>query len=185
MTQKLTDELRLKIKQEFIEGFEVDGARHYPSVDELVKRHDVSRATLFRKAKDEEWQKAKNNFHSKLESEQEQIRIQTLVTEAKRLDTNSLQIAQAMLSRVGRTLQRAIEAEREDPSIQRMSAQELRELSHVAANAQKIGKLALGEATEISKVNANVNAPESFQNLLGRMDELAVAIAQEHSHTIQ
>lgn len=185
MTQKLTDELKLKIKQEFVEGFEEDGKKHWPSIDELVKRHDVSRATLFRKAKDEEWQKAKNHFQTQLEEEQEQMRIQSLVSEAKKLDSNSLQIAQAMLSRVGRSLQRAIEAERVDPSQVGMSPQELRELSHVAANAQKIGKLALGEATEISKVSANVSAPESFQRVMAELDKLATSRSSEHGHTIQ
>lgn len=185
MTQKLTDELKLMIKQEFIEGFEVNGKRHWPSIEELTDRHKVSRATLYRKAKSEEWQKSKNNFHTQLETEYEEARISTLVAEAQKLDSNSLQIAQAMLARVGRAIQKAMELERVDPSNTKMTVQELRELSHVAVNAQKIGKLALGEATEISKVSGNVSSPESFAGILEQLDKVATVRSSEHSHTIQ
>jgi len=61
----------------------------------------------------------------------------------------------------------------------------LRELSHVTANAQKIGKLALGEAQEISKVSADVSAPESYNNLIRHLEGLANQKAALGKHTIQ
>jgi vacuolar-type H+-ATPase catalytic subunit A/Vma1 len=183
-SQKLTDELKLQMRKEFIEGVEKDGKRHYPSIDELVNTYNVSRATAYRRAKDEDWQRAKNQFHTKLQQEQEEMRISSLVAESKRLDSNSLQIAQAMLGRVGRALQRAAEREQQTGE-NAMTPQELRELSHVTANAQKIGKLALGEAQEISKVSADVSAPESFREIIEQLDELAAARSEGSNHTIQ
>jgi hypothetical protein len=78
-----------------------------------------------------------------------------------------------------------MEQERADPNNVGLSAAELRELSTVAANAQKIGKLALGEAQEISKVSADVSAPESYFALLEELDELANRKASAGKHTLQ
>ena len=65
--------------------------------------------------------------------------------------------------------------EQSDPDSQLISPVELKDLSVVAANAQKIGKLALGEATDISKVSADVTNPEAFRSVMAQLDELAEA----------
>ena len=78
-----------------------------------------------------------------------------------------------------------MDGERQNPDFEGLSATELRELSHVAANAQKIGKLALGEAQEISKVSADVTVPESYTNLIRHLEELANQKASLGKHTIQ
>ena len=186
MTNKLTDDLKLTIKREFIEGFiDANNVRQYPTLDALAKRHKVARATLFRRAKDEDWQSAKNSFQTKLESQIELERMKSMVDESKRLDRNALQIAQALLNRVGRRLQKGMELEQANPTITGIEAGELRELSQVAANAQKIGKLALGEAQEIAKVSADVSTPESFQRVMEALDELAEVRSRRHNHTLQ
>ena len=51
-----------------------------------------------------------------------------------------------------------------------LSPTDLRELSHVAEKAQKIGKLALGEAQEIKKVSADVSEPESYRSLIKHLE---------------
>ena len=108
-----------------------------------------------------------------------------LVENAKTLDKNALNIAQALLQRVGVKLAKAIEDERNNPEYGGISAVELRELSHVASNAQKIGKLALGEAQEISKVSADVSAPDSYNKLIRHLEGLANEKASLGKHTIQ
>ncbi len=188
MATKFTEALKKKIKAEFIEGYiDDEGVRNYPSIEALAKRHDVSRATIYRHSNPnkEDWQKAKNQYQSKMSKEVEETRLRDLVAESQALDKNSLQIAQALLSRVGRKLARSMEDERNNPESQGLSPAELRELSHVTANAQKIGKLALGEAQEISKVSADVSAPESYNNLIRHLEGLANQKAALGKHTIQ
>lgn len=188
MPAKFTDALKKSVKTEFIEGYIDDnGVRVYPSIEALAKRHDVSRATIYRHSnpQKEDWQKLKNNFQTKMDREIEDNRLRDLVENAKTLDKNSLNIAQALLQRVGRKIAKSIEDERENPQYGGISAAELRELSQVAANAQKIGKLALGEAQEISKVSADVSAPDSYNNLIRHLEGIANEKASLGKHTIQ
>ena len=97
------------------------------------------------------------------------------------MDDSALQIAQAMLTRVGRTLQQSFDEE-SDVSLR---TDELRELSVVTINAQKVGKLALGEAQEISNVSADVSNPEAFREVMEQLDELAAARSSRYRHTLQ
>ena len=104
-----------------------------------------------------------------------------MVAETKKLDDNCIQIAQAMLGAVGRKLQKAIEQERTNNDLLGIAPIELSQLSQVTANAQKIGKLALGQAQEISKVSADVSNPEAFHRVMEQLDELANARSQSGS----
>ena len=176
MSRKLTDELRMEIRDEFVHGSpNGEGARAYPSIDQLYRRHDVSRPTLYRAAKREDWQKQKNQYQSELQAKQDQERLEAMLKSGKRLDDNALTIAQAMLTRIGRRLQQAMRLEQDSPGEEAMTPLELKDLSIVAANAQKIGKLALGEATDISKVSADVTNPEAFRSVMAQLDQLAEA----------
>ena len=88
------------------------------------------------------------------------------------------------MSWILRKLQQAITAEQADPE-QTVEPVMLRELSQVAINAQKLGKLALGQAQEISKVSADVSNPETFREVMEQLDEVANARSSSHDHTVQ
>ena len=186
MTEKFTDSLKNKIKTDFIEGVIIEGERVFLSIEALAERHSVSRATIYRHSNPskEDWQKQKNRFQTKLNEEIEENRLKNLAKDAIILDKNSLNIAQAMLQRVARRIARANEEEREQ-GIEALNASELRELSNVAEKAQKIGKLALGEASQITKVSADVSAPESYTSLIRHLEQIADAKARTGKHTIQ
>jgi len=184
-SQRFTQKLKEQIKREFIEGYlNDDDTREYPSLDLLSKRHNVARNTIYRNARKEDWQADKNKFQTRLEKKVNTNRVNNLAEEAKRLDRNCLQIAQAMLGRVAKRITEATQEEQQNGK-EVLSSQELRELSHTTQNAQKIGKLALGEAQEISKVSADVQAPESYQNVIRELEELARQKASYGKHTIQ
>lgn len=185
MVNKLTDELRMDIRDEYIHGYHnEDGVRVFPTIDSLVKRHGVSRPTLYRAAKKNDWQKQKNNYQSQLQVMQDQERLESMLESGKKLDDNALAIAQAMLTRVGRRLQEAIRREQEAPDEVDMTAVEMRELSTVVATAQKIGKLALGQAQEISRVSADVSNPEAFRAVMEQLDEIAEARSRQVSEPV-
>lgn len=183
---RLTEDLKKLIKTEFIEGFMDDsGTRRFPTIDFLVKRHGVARATIYRHFNKENWQSAKDVFHTKWEAQLEEVRLQELVSEGKKLDRNSLQIAQAMLGQVARKIQQSVVDEQNDPESRGLSPQALNALSQTAATAQKIGKLALGEAQEISKVSADVSNPEAFRDVMEQLDQLAEARSYRYRETLQ
>ena len=70
MSKPLTDEIKLTIRDEFVHGFiDESGTRKFPSIDMLVSRHDVARATLYRAATKEDWQKQKNQYQHEKSSE--------------------------------------------------------------------------------------------------------------------
>ena len=97
MSKPLTDEIKIKIKDEFIHGFvDENGVRKFPSVDNLVSRHDVARATLYRAATKEDWQKQKNHYQSELQVAQDRERMDRMLDDGRRLDDNSIQIAQGV-----------------------------------------------------------------------------------------
>jgi hypothetical protein len=66
-----------------------------------------------------------------------------------------------------------------------LQTETLRELSQIAINAQKIGKLALGQAQEISKVSADISSPEAFREVMEQLDEIAEARSSRYKHTVQ
>lgn len=185
MAKKITDELEIEIRDEFIHGYiDVDGVRKYPTIDALVKRHDVSRTRLYTRAQKEDWQGQKNRYQTELRQKLDDERMQRIVDESKRLDDTCIQLAMGMLNVVGRKIQRHMEEERDNPEYEGIPAHVMSHLSATTANAQKIGKLALGEAQEISKVAADVSNPDAFRAVMEQLDELAAARSQGDSESL-
>jgi hypothetical protein len=95
-----------------------------------------------------------------------------------------LGIAQGVLSKLGRKLRRSVEAE-EDEGEETMSTNEIKDLAEAGLKAQKMGKLALGEAVEITKVTSDEHIPASLTRIIRELDELAEAKSQRADVTIQ
>lgn len=186
MTQKLTDSLKQQIKLQFIEGYvDEQNRRNYPSIDELSKKHNVAIATLYRHSKKEDWQNQKNEFQTTIEDKIKQNRINDFVKASERLDESCIQISQALLNTIGRKLERQQNEFRKSDTYEGLPNSELRDMSNTVLNAQKIGKLALGEAQEISKVSANVTNDEDFQYLVDEIQEINRSRSERANHTMQ
>ena len=185
MANKITDELELQIRDEFVHGYiDDDGARKYPTIDALVKRHDVSRTRLYTRSREDDWQGQKNRYQTQLKEKLDDERMQRIIDESKRLDDTCIQLAMGMLNVVGRKIQRHMEEERENPDYDGLPAHVMSHLSATTANAQKIGKLALGEAQEISKVAADGSNPDAFRAVMEQLDEPASARSQSDSESV-
>jgi len=185
MSEKITDELKIIMRDEFVYGFIEGVSRVYPSIDQLVQRHDVARATLYRLQDKENWQRQKNQVQSEIQAKIDAERVKNLVEESYKLDDRSLTIAQGFLRKVARRMQNGFEAEQRDPNVDGLATEQLRELSQIALNAQKMGKLALGQAQEISKVSADIINPEAFREVLEELDKLAEEKSSGYEHTVQ
>lgn len=162
-----------------------EGARSYPSLESLGKKYQIPRATIFRWAKKERWQDKKNQQQSKIQERLEDARVSDLVKEAHRLDKNSLQIAQAMIHQVGKKLEKVMRKE----SLQQrdsVKASELKDMATTVLTAQRVGKLALGEAQEISKVSADVRqTSDTFREIMEQLDEVAESKLSSSGESIQ
>lgn len=167
-------------KKEFIFGLtDSDNKMVYPSLSSLVDKYKIPRATLYRRSKAENWIAQKTEHVSKLNEKISEERIKVMTKEAVKLDDRCIQLSQAMLSTVAKELGKLnSEDVRNIPN-------HLKELSNATINAQRIGKLALGEAQEISKVNTDDKPPESFTRIMEQLDEIAKHKAKVHNDTLQ
>lgn len=180
MSEKLTDELAQIMRDEFVHGvLNERGERQFPTIEHLYGKYGVARATMYRHVAEHDWQGQKNKYQTELQQRLDKERMERMVEDSRRLDESCIQIAQGLLNTVGRKLQKSIEKERADGNYAGLDPSALSHLSTVTANAQKIGKLALGEAQEISKVAADVSNPEAFRSVMEQLDQLAASRAQK------
>ena len=183
---KLTEAIKENIRREFTHGnTDADGVFQYPSIDSLVQKYGVARTTLYRYASKEDWQGQRNHIQTEIDERIRSQRLKDYVEHSNRLDDNALRLAQSLMAKVARKIRDDEAQLQADPDYEGMPAGVLDRLASVVSQAQKIGKLALGEAQEISKVSANVAAPQSFREIMDELDAVAVAKSQGGNHTIQ
>ena len=76
---KLTETLKSKIRTEYVQGIELDtGDRKSFTLDELIKKHNVASATLYRRAREEGWKELREQFEWELQQELNEKRIKGL-----------------------------------------------------------------------------------------------------------
>lgn len=206
MSNKLEEALKRTIKDEFVHGFmDENGVRQYPTIMALAKRHDIPNVTLHRHSKKEDWQSEKNKVQTEYEEAVARERLEKMVKNGAVLDDRSINLAFGMMGDVARRLTEDQENRDKlsrildlpdgpdrDEQLKKfhiknkiMTAHDLSSIAGVVAQAQKIGKLAMGQAQEISKVSANVSAPDSLREIIAELDELAAIKSSSAKHTIQ
>lgn len=170
--KKLTQALRLKLRNEFVQGYDNDkGLRDMPSLEDLIKKYKVPKSTLYRISKNENWKLEREKFQNELTQKLDKQRIKDLQSVAKKIDTNSIALAQTFMNNVGQALQKNIQ----DIQLGNigMSAQQLNSLANVALTAQKLAKIALGESTENINVNTQIGNSETFRRAMELLDTVA------------
>lgn len=180
LNQKLTEKIRL----EFVEGYVEDDVRIYPTIESLVKRHDVSSTTLYRRAAEQKWQQQRNEFKSAYEAKRNRDRAERKAERADKFDDTAMSLAENLLARVGRKLTLAARKDKEEGT-DSLSTPELKDIAETVLKAQKAGKLALGEAGEIKQVVSDDAIPNSLTRIIDRLDQLAEEKSQGASHTLQ
>ena len=183
---KLTEAIKEEIRREFTHGHtDDDGVFQYPSIDSLVQKYGVARPTLYRCASKEDWQGQRNHVQTEIDERIRSQRLKDYVEHSNRLDDNALRLAQSLMAKVARKMRDDEVQLQADPDYEGMPAGVLDRLASVVSQAQKIGKLALGEAQEISKVAADVSAPESYTKVIEELERLARQKASYGRHTVQ
>ena len=169
--KKLTPTLKLKLRNEFVQGYDGAEERTFPNLDELIKKHKVAKSTTYRLASSENWKQQRAEFQSKYTTELDEKRNKELIKESKNFDNSSINLAKGIYSSVAQTLQE--NTRRINEGNAPLPPQAIRALSSAAATAQRIAKLALGESTE--NINANVKDTTSFREAMELLDEVANA----------
>lgn len=186
MPKKIDEANLMQAKEEFIFGIydEVKEHRHYPSLSELADKYGFGKNTIYTHARNEGWQEDKNKHHQRMERERNEQRANMMVAEAERLDTNSIKVSQGAIIAAGKLIQKAATGGLGYENGQVSPADFQRAVS-AAALAQRMGKLALGEAQFISKVTTDADVPEPLREILTELDELAKAKSSSARHTLQ
>jgi hypothetical protein len=171
-TKKLTETLKQKIRNDFVQGLDNEkGLKEMPSLEDLIKKYNVPKSTLYRVSNKENWKEQRKMFQDKYQEKLDNERIKNFQQVAKKIDSNSIAIAQTFLTNVGQALQKNMQDVQNGR--QGMQPQQLNSLANVALTAQKIAKIALGESTENINVNAEVGNTETFRRAMELLDTVA------------
>jgi len=173
-TNKLTKELAEKIRIEFVQGIDLGSTeRKYQTIEALAIKHKVPRSTLYKWSQKESWKNQQERFHTEFMQKLDAERQKEMVKESKSLDDNALTMAKFMFNEIGMIFQdNAMKRQQGSPT---MTTQMLNQIANASLQAQKLGKLALGESTENMKLNAEVSDTDAFREAMELLDSVARA----------
>ena len=165
--KKLTPTIKEQILIKFIQGIEDNtGGRKLFTLEHLALDFGVAKSTLYRHAQKENWKQEQITFQNEFINELNLRRQKELAQESINFDKTCLQIAKAIMGQIGMSIRSNNESGVIVPH-------QLTALSSAATNAQKIAKLALGEATENMNLNADIKDTTTFREALRLLDEVA------------
>lgn len=124
-----------------------DGGVHFPSIAEISEIFKIPFDTVKNKCWSERWTEDRELFQEKLRQAKADQKAQTLAQRAASFDLHGLIIAEKGFSFVMAELAK-LEKAGTDVAVSR-----LRELMRAANDSQRIGRLALGESTDNSRLD--------------------------------
>lgn len=178
--KKITSELKERLRVSYVQG-DVDpqGFRRLSTIEELAEEHKLSKNTLYKLAQRENWKIQQEKFQQQYEEEQDLIQLKYFAKESKKLDANFLNMAKALLARIGQTLRNS-----QSLNLKDFTPQQLDSLASAALKTQKFAKLALGETTDNIKINANDQETESFRRAMELLDQVAEQRAEKDNESL-
>ena len=175
-TKPLTLDLAETIRQEYVSGItDENGTRTYPSIDYLVEKHNVAKATLFRRMKAQNWKSQRTKFELELSQKKDIHKRDELAKESINFDGRNLNLAKAIQQQVSHLLQGAMREIAQDQRRRPFTPVALERLANALSITQKIGRLSLGESTENNSVHATINQESAVREVYEFIDELTDA----------
>lgn len=140
------------IKSEYIEGVpsEERGELVYPSLRDLSEKYGVSQSTMRKRSAVEDWPTQRNMYQTKIEQMRREKKAKNLATKSAEFDEEIYKIADIGMKHIQGHFLAAQERFRESRGLEPMTMSSLEQLSRSLERFQRIGRLALGEATEIT-----------------------------------
>ncbi len=177
---KLTDNLKLKIRTEFVQGYEdEEGKRVLYTLDELIKKHKVAKSTMYRVSQKENWKLQREQFNQEYLAKLDEERTKNLTAEGKKMDSQSINLAKALYSTVGAIIRNNSNAITEGKK--GLPPSQVNSLANAALAAQRLAKLALGESTE--NIDANIKENDSFRRAMELLDTVESSRSQSDRTT--
>jgi transposase len=181
-TNKDTGKIRDIIRKQYVEGIvRENGVREKPSMRELAQKHGVTANTICRWSRKNGWAVQREKFQERLSKQINTKRVDKLADKATTFDGECLSAANEVLQEVTRRLQEHLKAIQGDEDAEELAVYHLRELSQAALNGQKLGRLALGEASEITKGSIDVDGKTHFRETMDRLLKLRDGRRESHS----
>lgn len=181
---KLTETLKSKIRTEFVQGIELDtGDRKSFTLDELIKKHNVASATLYRRAREEGWKELREQFEWELQQELNEKRIKGLGQVGIKLDDDFISMSQDIIKQVKYYFE--INQQAMSMKSKTLKPNEFLALCNGLITAQKLGKIALGETTENINVTSTVKEAEAFNAIKQALDRAKERILTSDTTTLQ
>tara|TARA_R110000824_G_scaffold39381_8_gene119204 strand:- start:903 stop:1472 length:570 start_codon:yes stop_codon:yes gene_type:complete len=182
-TKKLTETLKLKLRNEFVQGIDnKEGIKSLPSLEDLIKKSKVAKSTLYRVSKEENWKVEREIYQTKYKEKLDKDRIKNLADESKSFDITSVTIAKSILATVGQNISH--NAKNINEGKQGLPPSQINALASAAVTAQRLAKLALGEATETMNINANIKDTEAFRSAMELLDSVAEQRRESDSKSV-
>lgn len=168
-SKKLTDTLKLQIRNDFVQGVQKNGKVYYPTLDELIKKYTVAQSTIYRTARMDGWKTQKDQFISEYQSKLDKQRQKDNSQKSKQMDDQSITLANALYATVGQIIQ-LNNNELKQGKLGLLPTQ-INSLANALSTAQRTAKLALGEITD--NINANINDnQDAFRRAMELLDEV-------------
>jgi hypothetical protein len=167
--KKITSELKELLRVAYVQG-EVDpqGFRRVATIENLADEHDLSVNTLYKLAQRENWKLEQEQFQKKYQEKLDNQRAKEFALESKKFDSACLNIAKALIARVGTNIRDA-----QNQNTKEFTPQQLDSLAGAAMKIQKFAKIALGESTEQININANIQEADAFREAMELLDTVA------------
>ena len=181
---KLTESLKSTIRTEFVQGLEQDtGDRKVFTLDDLIKKHNVASATLYRTARKEGWKAQREQFEYQLQEELNEKRIKSLGQVGIDLDDEFIAMSKDIIKQVKYYFN--INQQAMSVKSKTLKPSELLALCNGLITAQKLGKIALGETTENINVTSTVKEADAFRSIMELLDDAKERIITSDSRTLQ
>lgn len=166
---KLTDTKKIKIRNEFVHGIDGEEKKIYPTLDELCKKYNVAKSTVYRVARTESWKINKEQVQAEYLKELDKKRSKDMANKSKKTDDRTLQLADAVFVTIAQTLQRNNDDLRNNKK--GLAPNQITAIAQAISITQKVSKLALGEATE--NIDATITDDnEAFRRAMELLDKI-------------
>ena len=166
--KKITNQLKEILRAAYVQGeLDPQGFRRVATIEELANDNQLSVNTLYKLAQRENWKFQQQQFQKEYQDELDLQRAKEFALESKKFDSACLNIAKALLARVGNVIR-----QQQNANLRDFTPQQLDSMAGAALKTQKFAKLALGESTYNINVNGSSQENETFRRAMELLDEV-------------
>ena len=166
--KKITNQLKEILRAAYVQGeLDPQGFRRVATIEELANDNQLSVNTLYKLAQRENWKFQQQQFQKEYQDELDLQRAKEFALESKKFDSACLNIAKALLARVGNVIR-----QQQNANLRDFTPQQLDSIAGAALKTQKFAKLALGESTDNINVNGSIQENETFRRAMELLDEV-------------